>query len=136
MPAQDRLAELIARYENIREQTIGARQRMREISCTVVAPRQVVSVTVGRHGVLTEIKFPTGAYKSMTPKELAEVIVKTFQQAREKSLDEAADIMRPIMPNGIDVRTMMSGDVDFEQLLPKDPLARRNLFDQKPEGES
>lgn len=124
-PHEERAQQAIARYARIRAQTIDVRRQLGEISCTATAPRRVVSVTVGRGGVVTDMAFPTNAYRRMSPIELSKIVVATITEAREMALREAADIMAPMLPPGFDAAAMVRGDADFERLLPADPLARK-----------
>ena len=66
--------QALARYRELRRDARNIQERMREISGTAVSKRQTVKVTVDVHGAITALEFPTGAYKRMTPTELAEAI--------------------------------------------------------------
>jgi hypothetical protein len=83
----------------------------------VTSPRQVVTATVGPHGEVIGLAFPTSAYKRMAPAELATVIIKTIQEAREKSLSQSADLLRPMLPKGFSAEDMLSGKADVQAML-------------------
>jgi DNA-binding protein YbaB len=127
----ERVEQAMNRYTKIREQTLEARHRMAAISSTVTAPRQVVSVTVGRHARVTAVKFPTDAYRRMAPAELAKVLMETIEAAQEKAMTEIAEIMAPMLPIGFDTQAMLRGDSSFEELLPADPAARDRWVNQE-----
>ncbi|HEX3783013.1 MAG TPA: YbaB/EbfC family nucleoid-associated protein [Pseudonocardiaceae bacterium] len=127
----ERAEQLMAKYAQVREQTRELQRRMAEISCTATSPRRVVSVTVGRQGEVTAMKFPTSAYKRMTPIELAAVIMETLGEAREQALNESAQLMAPMLPAGLDAQAMVRGTVDFDKMLPADPRSRTSLLSQE-----
>jgi acyl-CoA reductase-like NAD-dependent aldehyde dehydrogenase len=97
-----------ASYQAVLDQTMAAFRRRRAalradldgVSGTATAPRQVVSVTVGPAGAITALRFPTNAYKSMAPAELAAVIMKTAEEARTLARDGLAELLGPL-PDGI-----------------------------------
>ncbi|MGH3434610.1 MAG: YbaB/EbfC family nucleoid-associated protein [Thermocrispum sp.] len=122
MTNQDRqLDEAMARYQRRREELGEFQRRMAQVSAKVAAPRQVVSVTVGSHGELRELTFPSPAYKNMTPSELASVIMNTIDQARAQALDQAADLLAPMLPAGVNPRELVRGKADLDAMMPEDP---------------
>jgi hypothetical protein len=102
-------------------------QRLADISCTAVAPRRAISVTVGHGGVITEISFPTGAYKRMTPNELAAALINTINDARDQAVAAAGEILAPSLPEGVDPRALLTGRFDLRSLM---PAARAGLSQQ------
>ncbi|MBB4687600.1 YbaB/EbfC family nucleoid-associated protein [Amycolatopsis jiangsuensis] len=117
-----------SQYEKMLEDAMGAYQRQREhfdetrnevdtATSSATSARREVTATVGRTGELTELSFPTGAYKRMAPAELASVIVQTVAAAREKSVAAAAELMAPMLPPGISAEDLMSGKVDVNALF-------------------
>ncbi|MFI5735650.1 YbaB/EbfC family nucleoid-associated protein [Kribbella sp. NPDC051587] len=96
-------------------------RRLREISCTASAPRQTVVVTAGHGGVVQEIKFPNGAYKRMTPIELASAVLKTIADAQQQATRAAADVMAPSLPPGVDAQKLFAGEVDITTLMSREP---------------
>ncbi|MFD2473437.1 YbaB/EbfC family nucleoid-associated protein [Amycolatopsis silviterrae] len=117
-----------SQYEKMLEDAMGAYQRQRDhfdetrrevetATSTVTSARREVTATVGRTGELTELSFPTSAYKRMAPTELASVIVQTISAAREKSITAAAELMAPLLPPGISAQDLMSGKADVNTLF-------------------
>lgn len=115
------LEEALAAYQRRREELATLQGELREVTGKATAPRQVVSVTVGQRGELTELRFPTNAYKNMTPAELSSTILKTFEEARNEALSRSAELMTPLMPSGMDVEGVLRGKVDLMSMLPKEP---------------
>jgi DNA-binding protein YbaB len=109
--------DALAAYQQQREQLTHAREKLNTVTNSVTSPRQVVTATVGRHGEVIGLSFPTSAYKHMAPAELASVIIKTIQEAREKSLSQSADLLKPMLPKGFSAEDMLSGKTDVQTML-------------------
>jgi DNA-binding protein YbaB len=116
-PYEKTMNDALAAYQQQREQLSQAREKLNAVTHSVTAPRQVVTATVGRHGEVIGLAFPTSAYKRMAPAELAAVIIKTIQEAREKSLSQSADVLKPMLPKGFSAEDMLSGKVDVQAML-------------------
>jgi DNA-binding protein YbaB len=106
------------------------KQRMTEISGTAVSPRRELSITVGRQGVITEVKFLTSRYRQMTKNELSELVERTINEAREKMTDQAAELLQPLLP-GVDAKAMMSGNIDVNGMLPAESRLPEVLRDRR-----
>jgi DNA-binding protein YbaB len=124
-------AEQRRRFEELGK----TQDQLRALSHTVVAPRRVVSVTVGHGGAVKDIKFPNGAYKNLAPAELASVVLKTIKDAQDQVALEAADIIAPTLPPGMDARKLFTGEADLQAVLPA-VLERRDekSHSTNPEG--
>ncbi|MGW4826378.1 YbaB/EbfC family nucleoid-associated protein [Amycolatopsis japonica] len=118
----DDLQELLQEYQRQRESISEFQRELQEIKATAVAPRQVVKVTVGAQGELVEISFPTGAYKNLPPKEFAEILVTTVDEARQKVLASVVEIMTPRLPDGADATAWLRGDPGSLEGLPDEPV--------------
>ncbi|WP_306750423.1 YbaB/EbfC family nucleoid-associated protein [Saccharothrix yanglingensis] len=114
----EQLDQLLTQFQEQQRAMVEIQRRLREIRVTATAPRKVVSVTVGHGGHVTDVKFPTAAYKKMPPAELAGVLVDTIADAQRKAADEAAALMAPQMPPGLDAKAMFSGELDVEAFTP------------------
>ncbi|GAA3558680.1 hypothetical protein GCM10022222_47780 [Amycolatopsis ultiminotia] len=111
------LEDALAAYQRQLDQFDDTRHQVETVTSTATSARREVSATVGRTGELTELSFPTGAYRRMAPAELASVIVQTVAAAREKSMAAAAEAMAPMLPPGISAQDLMSGKVDVNALF-------------------
>jgi hypothetical protein len=125
-PHEQTLTEVLAAYQRQREHLARTREQLTEITSTATAPRQVVTATVGRHGEVLALAFPTGAYKRLTPAELGAVIVATIQDARQQALSRAAELLAPLLPAGFSAQDLVSGTVDLTALA----TARRGGTDE------
>jgi DNA-binding protein YbaB len=116
-PHADRVEQL---QEQLRQQLTELRetqQKLGELSCTVTAPRQTVSVTVGYGGFVKDVKFPTGAYKRMAPAELASALLKVIADAQSQVAAKSAEVLAPSMPAGVDVHKVFRGEADLPSVL-------------------
>ncbi|GAA4815439.1 YbaB/EbfC family nucleoid-associated protein [Streptomyces ziwulingensis] len=132
-PFDEQIEELQATYRAQLEQIGELQRRMREVSGTATAKAQAMKVTVGPQGELTAVEFPTNAYRRMTPKELADLVVSTVQEARAKATAELAQVMTPHLPEGLDAEHLLRGTADVGRLMPRDPAmpeAVREYVDQ------
>lgn len=119
------MAEYRERYDSLRE----TQRLLREISCTVTAPRQTVSVTAGHGGAIKEIKFPTGAYRRMAPAELAAAVLEAIGDAQKEAMRQAAEVMAPHMPKGFDAGKLFSGTMDLRSLMSPEPELHETVRD-------
>ncbi|MFG3165556.1 YbaB/EbfC family nucleoid-associated protein [Streptomyces sp. NPDC048200] len=138
-PYDQQIEDLLGEYRRQREQAAETRRRINATTSTATAPRQTVKVTVGAQGEVTAIEFPTGAYRRMAPKELADVLLATIQQARSEALDGVAGVLAGELPPGVTVADLLQGRVDPTALLPEDPAmpdSVRDYVDHGFQGES
>jgi DNA-binding protein YbaB len=115
----DRVAELMVRYREQRAEAGELRRRLTEVTGTAASPRQSVRVTVNFRGEVLSLEFPTSAYKSMPPAELADTITTTIREAKEKALEAIRELPLPSSALGLDIAGMMEGKTDIAG-LPED----------------
>jgi len=127
---EQQLEESLALYHQRRQELTEFQDGMAAISVTVVSPRKVVSVTMGNAGELREIKFPTTAYRNLTPSELGAVLTATIEDARSQALDRAAELLSVMLPPGLDAKQLVRGKTDLAAMMPDDPDAPNPLFDR------
>ncbi|MFJ5639730.1 MULTISPECIES: YbaB/EbfC family nucleoid-associated protein [unclassified Streptomyces] len=123
------IEELLAQYRRQRDEAVETRRRINETTSTATAPRQAVKVTVGAQGQVTALEFPTGAYRRMPPKELADLLLTTIQQARAEALKKVDEIVSEQLPAGLSLSSMLQGQVDVKSFLPEEPLRPEAAFD-------
>jgi DNA-binding protein YbaB len=109
-------------------------QRLSEISATAVSPRRELSVTVGNQGVITELKFLTSAYRQLAKNELSDLVMRTIADAREKAIEQTAQLMAPMLPPGFNAKDLLTGAASAEALAPDEsklpPLLRERMHRQ------
>jgi len=113
--------DALARYRELRKDAMKVQRQMSEISGIAVSQRQTVKITVNVHGEIIAIEFPTGAYKRMTPIELAEAITSTAQAAKEKALEDLNALMDPKLTTGLSFKELIQGKADLLTALPEEP---------------
>lgn len=118
MSFDDHIEGLFAEYERQRSGIGDLQARMKEVRASATSPRREVTVTVGRGGELTDVTFPTGAYKRLTPTELASAILRTYAEAREQAMDQAAELLAPMLPEGMNAAMMVRGEAGVDMYLP------------------
>ncbi len=129
-PDYERLMnDALAEYSRRREQSLRTQQDLDALAETVLAPRQVVEVTVDGQGRLTSIRFPTHAYKSMPAPELAKVIMKTLTDATDRVRVRTEAVLSGTMPAHVDVRGLVRGQFDPRDLLSPDLAAGGGSLD-------
>ncbi|MFF4490843.1 YbaB/EbfC family nucleoid-associated protein [Streptomyces sp. NPDC001544] len=119
-PYDQQIEELLADYRKQRDQAFESRQQINAVTATAMAPRQVVRVTVGAQGQITELDFPTGAYRNMAPKDLARVIQATVDKARAQALKKVTETVTAAMPGGIPLADLLEGKFDPRAFLPEE----------------
>lgn len=120
-PYDQHIEELLGTYRRERAQVGELQRKMREIKASVTAPRQALKVTVSSQGEVTEIEFPTGAYKRMAPVELSQMLITTIQNARSKAMAEMAEALTGHLPEGVAAMDLLQGKADLGGLLPEAP---------------
>ncbi|SCF40108.1 YbaB/EbfC DNA-binding family protein [Micromonospora matsumotoense] len=118
MSFNDRMEELFAEYERQRNSVTELQERMKEVRASATSPRREVTVTVGQNGVITDIAFPTSAYRRMTPLALQTSIMQTFTEAKEQVMVQAANLLAPLLPEGVDAAKVVRGEAGVDMFLP------------------
>lgn len=127
--AENAAENALARYRELRKEAMNTQRQMLEISGTAVSKRQTVKISVNVTGEITSIEFPTGAYKRMTPTELAEAITTTAQAAKEKALEDLNELMEPKLTSGLSFKELIQGKADLLAGLPVDPPRNEAVAD-------
>ncbi|MFJ9564792.1 YbaB/EbfC family nucleoid-associated protein [Streptomyces fuscichromogenes] len=133
-PYDQQIEDLLDQYRRQRDEAAATRRRINETTATVTAPRQTVKITVGAQGDVTAIEFPTGAYRRMAPKELADVLLTTLRQARAEALESVSGVLAERLPPGVTVPDLLQGRVDPAAVLPEDPAMPDSVRDYVDHG--
>lgn len=121
MNFSDRIESLFEEYQRQRNQLTELQQTMRGLSATATSPRREVTVTVGQNGVLTDIQFPTGAYRRLAPSDLTRILLGTYIEAKDDVLNQAASVLQPMLPDGVDAQALVRGTAGTDAYLPAEP---------------
>jgi hypothetical protein len=123
------LDQLFSLFEEQRKGALECQRQIGEIAEEATAPRMAVSVTVGAHGQIKGLSFPTEAYKDMAPAELAAAVRETYDKAREKALQKLGVLVGPRLPPGVSVHDLIDGKAGVEQFLSDElPQALRSAL--------
>ncbi|MET9915384.1 YbaB/EbfC family nucleoid-associated protein [Streptomyces sp. NPDC006476] len=128
-PYDRQIEELLQEYRRQRENALALRSRINETTGAATAPKQVVKVTVSAQGEVTAIEFPTGAFRRLAPKELADVLMSTIQQARVKAMTAVGELMNPHLPAGVTTADLLEGKADPTALLSEEPAMPDSVRD-------
>ncbi|WP_305785766.1 YbaB/EbfC family nucleoid-associated protein [Symbioplanes lichenis] len=121
MNFNERIESLFEEYQRQRNSLTEMQEKMRSLTASATSPRREVTVTVGQNGVLTDIKFPSGAHKRLTPADLTELILATYNEAKEDVTQQAAATLAPMLPDGMDAQALVRGTAGTDAFLPKEP---------------
>ena len=116
--SERQLDQMLDDYQRRRSFLTDVHTRMKSLTGTATSPRREVSVTVQHTGAVVDITFSGTAYKRLPPRELTDLILKTMAAAIEKAVEQAAEVMSPIMPAGMDAKQLLAGKVGMETFLP------------------
>jgi DNA-binding protein YbaB len=116
-PMHDRIEQAYAEFEKKKETIAGFENAMGSAQTTVTAKNRALTVTVDGRGDLIEIKFPTNAYRSMAPAELASLLVDTARAAREQARAETASMFESLLPARAPILGMLNNPGGFDQMM-------------------
>ncbi|MER5605915.1 YbaB/EbfC family nucleoid-associated protein [Micromonospora tulbaghiae] len=136
MNYSERIEGLFQEYERQRNSLAEMQAQMSALSATATSPRREVSVTVGQNGVLTDVQFPSGAHKRLTTADLSRLIMETYADAKEQVMNQAAEVLAPVLPDGLDAHKLVRGQAGADAFLPKEPrmvTSVRELLTRGPE---
>lgn len=121
MNFNERIEGLFEEYQRQRNSLTELQEKMRALTATATSPRREVSITVGQNGVMTDIRFPTGAHKRLAPADLTELIMTTYSEAKENVMQQAAATLAPMLPDGMDAQALVRGTAGTDAYLPEEP---------------
>jgi DNA-binding protein YbaB len=114
------LPELLGRLRQRTERMAEVQHSIAELTATATAPRHALSVTVGGQGEVRDLSFPTDAYRSMAPAELAALIKKTIDKARLEVAQEMDRLLSGFLPEGFSMTEVAKGRPDWTKFAPVD----------------
>lgn len=97
------------------------KRQLEAVEGTAVSPRRELTVTMGNHGVLKELKFLSNAHRKLTAAELSDLVNRTITDARAQADAGIAEILRPMLPAHVDPKVAMRGDFAIGDLLSEEP---------------
>lgn len=116
-PLHDRIEQAFAQFEEQRTALSQLEGRVATVRRTASPKSRAVSVTVDGAGELVDIKFPTKAYRTMAPAELARVLIDAVRDARVQAREATAAELAMLLPAGMPLLDALSRPVDIDELL-------------------
>src|SRR5512139_1934649 len=117
IPLHNQMEQAMARLRATQDALGGVQRELAETTTSSTAHNRSVTVTVDGHGEITTIAFPTGAYRSMAPAELGELLVETIREARQAASQTAVSLFTPLMPPGTKLGELLNGDLDLDGMI-------------------
>ncbi|RKT57526.1 YbaB/EbfC family nucleoid-associated protein [Saccharothrix australiensis] len=131
-----RVDELLADYRRSRDRLASVQRELAVISASATSPDGAVTATVGARGTLTDLELTEAAYR-LRPDRLAQLIVRTAQDAAARAAERTYQALGSVLPAGTDPEALVRGTADLrpEEVAP--PVARPRVveddedFDQR-----
>ena len=106
--------DMMAELEKQRDDLARLQAGLASVSATATSPKRQVSVTVDARGGVTELKFLSQAYRSMSGTELASTIVATISDAQRQVRERLAEQAGQGGPPGATPADLANGTVDLQ----------------------
>lgn len=124
--------ELLADYRRSRDQLASVQRDLAKVTASATSPDGTVTATVGARGTLTDLELTDAAYR-MRPAQLAQVIVRTTQDAAARAAERTYRAMAPVLPAGTDPEALVRGTADLrpDEIVPPAPKRRPVVEDDE-----
>jgi len=116
-PLHNQLEQAYADLERQRSALAAVEADSADAVTTVTATSRAVEVTVDGRMALRSIRFPTGAYRTMAPGELGQLLVETIEEARSRSARETMARYRAVLPPGLAGLGVLDDGFDIDTML-------------------
>ncbi len=123
------LDRLMTQYEKTTKHLSSVQEKVPTLRGEASSADGLVTVTVGARGNVVGLTISPRAFRRLSPTELAEMIVATAEQAGRAATSQMQELVAPFLPKDVKLEDLMSGNADFSQFAPKEPLTAEN-FDQ------
>lgn len=123
--------ELLADYRRSREQLSDVHRKLATLQASATSEDDLVTVTVGAQGQLTELVIVDSAYRKLRPHELAATIVNLTAKAAAKVSRAVGEAIAPVLPPDADPEALLRGtaDLTLAELKPEPPDAEETFED-------
>ncbi|RSN11424.1 hypothetical protein DMB42_12565 [Nonomuraea sp. WAC 01424] len=114
-------AEVSALAGEINQQVARVREAFGELSALEHTARSadgMVSVTVGRHGQLRGVELNPRAYRSLSPTQLAEAIMRQANEATAAVSEQSRQLLNPLMPDGVPYEEVFGERATLDAFFP------------------
>jgi DNA-binding protein YbaB len=110
MPLQNQVEQAYARLQRQQQAINDIQASLQTAYSTVTSKNRAVAVTVNSKGVVTGIKFPTSAHRSMPGAELGSLLVETIEKARAQALATTVAAFESMLPAGLPMLELLTED--------------------------
>lgn len=134
---QTEAEQLLADYRRSREQLAAVHRALATLSVSERSQDGAVTVTVGAQGTLTGLQIHDETYRYYRPQRLAETILRLAQEAAGQASMQAARLIEPVLPPGVDPAALLAGTADLraDEIAPDDvPFPPRSSPVLRPRG--
>ena len=107
------LAELRQSQQRIQD----AARSMTDTTASASSTDRMVEATVDGNGRLVGMKISGARYRQIAPAELSERIVRAVREAQDEAARRSAEAMASMMPAGLDLDQLLSGDLDLDGMF-------------------
>jgi DNA-binding protein YbaB len=95
------------------------RRDLEQVSATATRADGLVTVVVGAHGQVTDIRFDPRVYRKLSSGELSQAVMRLIDQATTEVTEQTRQIMTPFLPEGLSYENALGEKGDFTTFLPK-----------------
>lgn len=114
-------AEISGLAGEINQQIVRIREAYGELSAMEHTARSrdgMVSVTVGRYGQLRGIELNPRVYRSLSPSQLVDVIMRQVNEATAVVSERSRELLTPLMPEGVPHEDVFGEGAMLDAFLP------------------
>lgn len=108
----DRLESLMATFRERRKQAAETQRQIDAVTGTAMSRHQTVKATVNVQGELTDLEFPTTAFRRMTAVELADTIKAALADAKLAAAAKVRALDLPEVAEGVSYADVVLGTAD------------------------
>ncbi|MCM4084241.1 YbaB/EbfC family nucleoid-associated protein [Paractinoplanes hotanensis] len=126
-PVHDMMEKSFTAFEEQKRAVETFEKAVAEAETTVTAKNRAVSVTVDGRGDLTDVKFPTNAYRTMAPAELSSLLVETVTSARDQARAGMNELLEAILPGGM-AADFLTNSVHIDEMMDEAMRAANQMF--------
>lgn len=109
--------ELLADFAKTRDEMLQMNKAMNGLTGTAKSKRRQVSAVVDAHGDVVELTFHGEGYRTLPPRELADVIVRTIREARQSVQAQVWESVGDGLPPGTEMQDVVTGHYDWSDAL-------------------
>lgn len=114
-------AEIKALASEINQQVTRIREAYEELAALEHTARSadgMVSVAVGRHGQVRDIKLNPRVYRTLSPTQLADAIMHQVNKATAAVTEQSEQLLKPLLPEGLPHEDVFGQSATLDAFFP------------------